>query len=129
MKHIPLHLLQDRTNIGLDLKRFQEDDLPLNDDKILGVHRDDHYMFFVFEKGSGTLMIDFNDVHLSGPMLYYGLPTQAHNRIQNRKVNGWLLAVDAALIPAECRRLFESSLLPQQQYPLNVSSYSNAIPY
>jgi AraC family transcriptional activator of pobA len=121
MKNIPMHLLQERTSIGLDLKRFKKDDLPLDDDKILGVHRDDHYMFFVFKSGSGSLMIDFNDMYLSGPMLYYVLPTQAHNRIRNEKVDGWLLAVDTALIPAECRYVFESSLLLQQPYSLNDS--------
>lgn len=121
MKHIPIHLLQDRTSLGMELKRFTEEDLPIDDDKILGVHRDDHYMFFVFKTGSGSLMIDFTDMQLSGPMLYYVLPSQAHNRIRNVHVDGWLLKIDTTLVPAECRQIFESSLLLQQPYSLNSS--------
>ena len=119
MKNIPIHLLQERSSLGLDLKSFTVDDLPIEEDKVLGVHRDDHYMFFLFKSGSGSLMIDFNDMNLSGPMLYYVLPAQAHNRIRNERVDGWLLAVDTTLIPAECRQVFESSLLLQQPYALN----------
>lgn len=121
MKNIPIHLLQERSDLGLDLKRFTTADLPIEDDKILGVHRDDHYMFFVFNSGSGSLMIDFTDMCLSGAMLYYVLPAQAHNRIRNKSVDGWLLAVDTTLIPAECRQVFESSLLLQQPYQLDNS--------
>ena len=96
MKHIPTHLLSDRTSIGLQLMRFKKDDLPMDDDKILGAHRDDHYMFFIFKNGTGSLMIDFNDVYLSEGMLYYVLPAQVHNRIRNKEVEGWFLKVDTA---------------------------------
>ena len=119
MKHIPTHFLSDRTSIGLQIMRFKKDDLPMDDDKILGAHRDDHYMFFIFKSGTGSLMIDFNDVYLSGGMLYYVLPAQVHNRIRNKEVEGWFLKVDTALIPSECRNVFEGGLSLQQPFVLN----------
>ena len=122
-----MHLLQNSSSLGLDIKRFRKSDLPIEDDRILGVHRDDHYMFFVFKEGAGSLMIDFHDIHLTGPMLYYVLPAQAHNRIRNEQVDGWLLAVDTALIPAECRSVFEGNLLLQQPYTFNQSQLGQCI--
>lgn len=117
MKHIPIHVLQDRTSLGLQLKYFKKDDL--QEDSFLGAHRDDHYIFFVFNDGSGSLMIDFNEVRLSAGMLYYVRPTQVHERIRNRAVDGWFLAVDTSLIPVECRNVFEGGLSLQQPYQLN----------
>ena len=119
MNSIPLHLLQDRTSLGLQLKRFKKGDPPSNDEEILGAHRDDHYIFFVFEQGCGSLMIDFNEVQLAESTLYYILPAQVHNRIRSEDVDGWFIAVDTALIPPECRNIFEGRLLLQQPYALS----------
>jgi len=119
MNNIPVHLLKDRTSLGVQIKHFKKGDLNDDDTITLGAHRDDHYIFFVLEKGSGHLMIDFNEIELSGSMLYYVLPTQVHHRIRNEAIDGWFIAVDTALIPPECRNVFESSLLLQQPYALN----------
>ncbi|WP_461453098.1 helix-turn-helix domain-containing protein [Mucilaginibacter sp.] len=116
MKGIPVHALKDKSSIGLELKRFENGDLPREDQKALEAHRDDHYIFFVLKSGSGSLLIDFNRVCIKASNLYYVLPTQVHNRIQNKEVDGWFLAIDTALIPPECRNVFESNLLLQQPY-------------
>ncbi|MGY0035089.1 helix-turn-helix domain-containing protein [Pedobacter sp. NJ-S-72] len=52
-------------------------------------------------------------------MLYYVLPTQVHHRLRNVGVDGWFVAVDVALIPQQCRDVFESGLLLQRPYELN----------
>lgn len=119
MKNIPVHLLHDRTNLGLQVQHFKKGDPPADDAETLGAHRDDHYIFFLLEKGSASLMIDFNEIQLSGSMLYYVLPTQVHHRIRNELAEGWFIAVDTALIPPECRNVFESRLLLQQPCGLN----------
>lgn len=119
MKSIPLHLLQDRTDRGFQVKRFGKQDPPADEAiKEMGAHRDDHYLFFLLEKGTGFLMIDFNEIQLSGGMLYYVLPTQVHHRIRNEQVDGWFVAVDTSLVPPECRKVFEGGLLLQQPYYL-----------
>lgn len=119
MKNIPIHLLKDRTNLGLQLKYYKKGDPHEADMETLGAHRDDHYIFFLLEQGTGSLVIDFNEIQLSAGMLYYVLPTQVHHRIRNEKADGWFVAVDTALIPPECRTVFESGLLLQQPYTLN----------
>jgi AraC family transcriptional activator of pobA len=119
MNSIPVHLLQDRTTLGIQLKRFEMGDLPEEDEALLGAHRDDHYIFFLLAQGSGSLMIDFNEIRLSGSMLYYILPSQVHHRIRTEQVEGWFIAVDTALIPSGCRMVFEGGLLLQQPCLLN----------
>ncbi|QNK64004.1 AraC family transcriptional regulator [Pedobacter sp. PAMC26386] len=119
MENIPIHLLKDKTTLGLELKHFENGDITTDGAEILNAHRDDHYIFFVLEKGYASLMIDFNEIQLLGNMLYYVLPTQVHNRIRNKMADGWFIAVDTALVPPDCRHVFESRLLLQQPHILN----------
>jgi AraC family transcriptional activator of pobA len=119
MKTIPLHLLKDKTKLGLHLKYFNKGEVFLDDEVTSVAHRDDHYIFFVLESGSGSVMIDFVDVPLPEHSLYYILPTQVHQRIQNQNSDGWFLAVDTALIPSECRQVFERTLVLQQPHLLD----------
>jgi AraC-like DNA-binding protein len=119
MKDIPLHQLRDRTSSGLHIKHFKIGQ-PYNDDIISqGAHRDDHYIFFVLQKGTASLMIDFHELSLETGSLYYILPRQVHHRIRNEHADGWFIAVDTVLIPPDCRDIFESQLLLQQPYALN----------
>jgi AraC family transcriptional activator of pobA len=77
-------------------------------------HRDDYYIFFVIEKGSVVLMIDFEEVRITEKHVYYILPGQVHYMIGNAHVRGWFIAVDTILIPKEFRAVFEASLILQQ---------------
>lgn len=130
MKDIPLQLLKDRTSLGLQLMHFKKGDVEADDTASLGAHRDDHYIFFLVEQGSASLMIDFNEVHFTESILYYVLPTQVHARIRNQVAEGWFLAVDTSLVAPEYRNIFESRLLNQQAYPLNevhLKQYQNLL--
>jgi AraC family transcriptional activator of pobA len=121
MNHIPIHILQDRTTQGLQIKYFHKDQVK-EETSILGAHRDDHYIFFVLEEGMGSMMIDFNEVQLNERSLYYVLPGQVHYQIRGEITSGWFLAVDTGLVPPECRHVFEGQLLVQQPYPLGLSA-------
>lgn len=121
MTAIPLHFLKDRTNLGLHLTYFKKGDIFIDNEGVLAAHRDDNYLFFLLEKGSGSIMIDFDDMPLPEQSLYYILPTQVHQLIHNFAADGWVIAVDTALIPPECRNVFESTLLLQQPHLLSTS--------
>jgi AraC family transcriptional activator of pobA len=117
-KDIPIHQLQDRASSGLEIRRFRRGDIPA-DVETMGAHRDDHYLFFLLEKGSALLMIDFQELALSETSLYYILPGQVHHRIRNEAAEGWFLAVDALLISPDFRHVFENQLALQQPFVLN----------
>ena len=117
MEPIPLHQLQEITATGVRIAHFKSGDAQDDNIESLGAHRDDHYIFFVLEKGSGSIMIDFREVALPAPTLYYILPTQIHNRMRNEVTDGWFIGIDTAFIPRECRDVFEGQLLLQAPFP------------
>jgi AraC-like DNA-binding protein/mannose-6-phosphate isomerase-like protein (cupin superfamily) len=110
MKKIPLDQLQAKTNLGLQIKTFLPGETFDQKAKDLGAHRDDHYIFFLLEKGSGSLMIDLQKVDMKTGQLYYILPAQVHHHIRTKGAEGWFLAIDTSLVPAECRVVFEGKL-------------------
>ena len=118
MKDIPVHVLKERATSGLEIARFLEGDMPKKDEP-LGAHRDDHYIFFVLEGGSASLMIDFYEIEFQPANLYYVLPGQVHHRIKNDGAFGWFIAIDTMLISPDYRAVFENQLLLQQPFRLN----------
>jgi len=110
MKKIPLDRLQAKTNLGLQIKTFLPGETFDQKARDLGAHRDDHYIFFLLKKGSGSMMIDLQKVDMKTGQLYYILPAQVHHHIRTNRAEGWFLAIDTSLVPAECRIVFEGKL-------------------
>ncbi|MCX2451408.1 helix-turn-helix domain-containing protein [Pedobacter sp. PLR] len=125
MNKIPIHYL-NQNNGTLNLRRFCMGEHPAPGQKI-GVHRDDHYIFFLFEEGRAHLLIDFQEVTFQPNQVYYILPGQVHSRINNQQANGWFLAVDAQLLPIELRSAFEENLFLQQALTLSPESFSQSL--
>jgi len=119
MKDIPVHQLADRASHGLAIKSFKPGDMRKEETDALGIHRDDHYLFFLLEKGSASLMIDFEDVSIKESTLYYILPGQVHHRVTGEVAKGWYLAADTLLIAPDYRSIFEDQLVLQQPFLLS----------
>ncbi|WP_259071497.1 helix-turn-helix domain-containing protein [Mucilaginibacter sp. X4EP1] len=118
IKDIPIHQLNDREKSGIGIKFFKKGDVP-KEAETLGAHRDDHYIFFLMEAGTASLMIDFNEMFLTPASIYYILPGQVHYRIRNAVSAGWFVAVDPLLVPSAFRDVFEDHLLLQKPVILN----------
>jgi len=110
MKKIPLDQLQAKTNLGVQIKAFLPEETFDQKASDLGAHRDDHYIFFLLKRGSGSMMIDLQKVDMKAGQLYYILPGQVHHHIRTRKAEGWFLAIDTSLVPVQCRNVFEGKL-------------------
>jgi len=123
MKNIPLDQLQAKTNLGVQIKTFLPGETFDQKAKDLGAHRDDHYIFFLLQKGSGSLMIDLQTIDMKTRQLYYILPGQVHHHIRTSKAEGWFLAIDTSLVPAECRNVFESKLSLQSPCTLQTALF------
>jgi len=122
MKNIPVHKLTDHENFGLEIRHTSH----VNKEHmsiLMGAHRDDHYIFFLIEKGMGSMMIDFTEVDIPQRSIYYVLPGQVHHRIDHTEAEGWFFAVDTSLVPKEFRLVFENQLLLQHPYLLNQQQY------
>jgi AraC family transcriptional regulator, transcriptional activator of pobA len=126
MNQIPLDQLQVKTNLGVQIKAFLPGETFAQKAKELGAHRDDHYIFFLLKRGSGSLMIDLQKVDMKAGQLYYILPGQVHQHMRTRGAEGWFLAIDTALVPPECRNVFEGKLslqLPCTLQPALLKQY------
>lgn len=110
MNNIPIHQLQDRTDHGFLLVRFNPEQIDHKRSDDLGAHRDDHYIFFIMLEGSGSTIVDFEEKVVHANQFYYILPEQVHYRIKGTKANGWYIAVDPSLVDPSCRNTFESWL-------------------
>lgn len=102
----------------MEIRHFAPGPHP-DDVEKLGVHRDDHYIFFVLREGSASLMVDFHEMHVAGTALYYLLPGQVHHPTRFSMGDGWFIAVDTPLIAPDYRMVFEGHLQLQQPYPLS----------
>ena len=120
MNSIPVDHLQNKTNTSMQLKAFKADDEPHNS-QYYGAHRDDHYIFFILKKGSGTLKVDFQEITVTAGHIYYVLPTQIHCHVKNEHAEGWFLALDTSLIAPDLRAVFENRL--GLQLPCRLSGY------
>jgi len=125
MKDIPIHKLADRATTGLVIKYAGEDGEMSQKFNALGAHRDDHYIFFLMEKGTCNMMVDFTEIVIGADSLFYMLPGQVHHSVGTINPQGWFVAVDTALVPQECRLVFENQLLLQQPYQLNTEQLAN----
>jgi AraC-like DNA-binding protein len=110
---IPLHKLNETTADGFLLKILpHKHDLTEEEELHFGAHRDDHYLFFLVQKGKSRGMADFHEFVLNGSSLFFILPGQVHQYVYSSKnTAGWFLAIDAGLIPDEFRIVLEDPLL------------------
>jgi len=127
MKHIPIHRLNERNGIGIEIKHTADFDMHTEELKKLGAHRDDHYIFFMIDSGHGSLMIDFEEISIAEKSIFYVLPGQVHHKIDNAHAEGWFIAVDTMLVPKEYRLVFENQLLLQQPYKLDAAHHQQCL--
>lgn len=110
---IPLHKLEEITTDGFVLKTLLHDhDLAQEEVIFLDVHRDDHYLFLLMEKGKSRGMVDFQVFNLKENSLLFILPGQVHKYSRvSKDTEGWFLAMDTGLVPDEFRAVLEDPLL------------------
>lgn len=119
MKSIPVDQLQHKTSAGVQIKVFLSEDKQQNNAQV--AHRDDHYIFFLLTKGSGTLKVDLQNITVAAGQLYYILPSQIHYRIKANQAEGWFLAIDTTLIAADFKAVFEQG--QNLQVPCDLTDY------
>ncbi|MCJ7932642.1 MAG: AraC family ligand binding domain-containing protein [Chryseobacterium sp.] len=72
------------------------------------IHRDDHYMFILQQKGDFVIEVDFNRVELKGPSVCFVGPGQIHRYIQQNNNEGWFLFVGAEAVTGHCREILDT---------------------
>lgn len=120
---IPVHTLDELYPLGLEVRAVS--DAVDNGYDALGVHRDDHYIFILLEKGESRIMVDFQVHYLKAPVLFFVPPGQVHQYIGSTGASGWFMAAGALLIGDPFQPVLQEaantgplSITPQQQAAL-----------
>jgi AraC family transcriptional regulator, transcriptional activator of pobA len=79
----------------------------------IGAHRDNNYLFLLHESGKATMMLDFKEITSNGNTLICILPGQVHYGAADN-IKGWVLGLDASMVPAIYRPVFEDNVLSSQ---------------
>lgn len=118
LKNIPLNKQDARAVGGIDIHYIS-----LNSQKKkekpedhMQEHMDDHYVFFIAQKGSAIFHCDMEEMNLSAKGFMTVKPYQVH---APKKVSddfkGYFMAVESFLIPNHCSEMLKN-LSAQQQY-------------
>ncbi|MDR3328328.1 MAG: helix-turn-helix domain-containing protein, partial [Prevotellaceae bacterium] len=118
MSHIPIHSLNGRTEMGLEVKHISDSN-PDSEIEGYGIHRDDNYLFLLVESGSGSMDVDFNRIVIAERNLYFVAPGQVHHNIRRGHSVVLLILVTPSLIPEDYLKIFDSNLLLQKPCPLD----------
>ncbi|HWV65444.1 AraC family ligand binding domain-containing protein, partial [Chitinophaga sp.] len=74
---IPVNYFDDGENVGITVERILIVDLQLFTEAEVA-HRHDFHSFFLLEKGTVTIEIDFRKHHIKAPSVIYMHPNQVH---------------------------------------------------
>ncbi|MFP7655556.1 MULTISPECIES: helix-turn-helix domain-containing protein [Chryseobacterium] len=116
--------MEKYSNISLHHRQLQDFGIklmPLSvlSEKETGIHRDDHYMFILQQKGDFTLEVDFNTLDLKGAFLCFVAPGQIHRYVHQQDTEGWFLFVDTGAIPQHYREVLETYQWIRQSVEVN----------
>jgi AraC family transcriptional regulator, transcriptional activator of pobA len=112
---IPVHRLEESTDQGFELERlsaFSQEDA---DSLVMGLHRDDHYIFVLQESGKSRMTNDFELYSLEGNMVMFVFPGVVHGFYGiDEEVSGWFMALDPGLMPDAFRTVLEDPFLSRR---------------
>jgi AraC-like DNA-binding protein len=104
---IELHQSELDIRLGIDLKKISSQSIDLVK-HLNSAHRDDHYIFFIQEKGHTELMIDFHHYILIDEAICYISPGQIHQYQKYLEAEGWFLFLETNIINNEYREILET---------------------
>lgn len=117
MKQIPFYQLDHFSRWGIFVRNMFDGQ---EDPRTTHAHRDENYIFMLQESGTNTIMVDFKPVTLTAQTAYCILPGQVHRNLDSYDPKGYLIAVNADLIPPDIRPLFEQSQAVPEPIPFAV---------
>lgn len=94
-------------------------------------HRDDNYLLMFQQSGSSTVIVDFQEITISGCAIYCILPGQVHYGVSTLNATAWVLALDPVCLKEDFRTVLadfaimnKPVLLPPSKGELFKQSFS-----
>jgi AraC-like DNA-binding protein len=119
MKHkppIPVYHLHERADRNFHLFIFGQHPHISHWDQ---AHRDDNYLLMFQQAGSSKLIVDFQEVTISGCAIYCILPGQVHYGVSTLNTTVSVLALDPACIREDYRTVLADFAIMNKPAPLS----------
>ena len=107
-----MHRLEESTDEGFELERLSAFGKEDAEKMVVGMHRDDHYIFILQESGKCRMTNDFEIYTLESNMILCVFPGAVHGFYEiDEAVTGWFMALDPGLVPETFRTVLEDPFL------------------
>ncbi|WP_447640839.1 MULTISPECIES: AraC family transcriptional regulator [Chitinophagaceae] len=107
---IPIHQIQTHLKDSFFIKQY--DGLDESAHIWMNVrHRDEYFIFLLLKNGILKMDIDFRNVSMTGPSIFYVKPGQVHNVHFLEEGLGWTLAVEPGFLHRSHRQALENPFI------------------
>ena len=92
IKSIPVSSMADNTSMGISIEKALFKDLP-DFEEAKQSHREESHSFFLLERGTVSVVIDFKTYKIKSPSITYMHPNQVHRimALENATVSSWAI--------------------------------------
>lgn len=104
---IPLHTMPDEFGLGIAIAKASIEDLDTLDE-INQVHRDEYHVFFIQQKGTIRVEVDFQEYTLTRSSVGYIKPFQVHRVVSLEDVSFYALMINSENLNPEYAALLQS---------------------
>lgn len=103
---IPIRNLKERGRSNYEIEHIKSGSTELDIYPVDVEHRDDYYIFIYQESGISTIVVDFQDIVISGNAIFCIQPGQIHFGSFTKDTSAWIFSVTTDWIPQEFRLFF-----------------------
>lgn len=121
VKSLPLNIMADKFNAGIAIGRATIKDLQTFEEAAHS-HRDDYHFFFIQEKGSTPIEIDFQKYEIQSSSVIYIHPDQVHRIGPFENIIASFLAINNENLNSEYLNLLED-IAPAKPLLLNKETF------
>ena len=122
IKSIPVNSMADTTSMGISIEKALFKDLP-DFEEAKQSHREQSHSFFLLERGTVSVVIDFKKYKIKSPSITYMHPNQVHRimALENATVSSW--AINNENLNPEYLKLLEE-IKPAKPLSLQKETFS-----
>ncbi|UTN03217.1 AraC family transcriptional regulator [Flavobacterium bizetiae] len=123
--NIEIHT-KELDSLGIQVKEIVANNVDFSG-HLTKAHRDDHYVFYIQEKGLIELMIDFKNHQIEDQALFFIAPGQVHYYTKQMDSKGYFIFLNPSYLQNTYRRIFDTHQNVSQVVPIQNTVLFNAV--
>ena len=123
--NIEIHT-KELDSLGIQVKEIVANNVDFSG-HLTKAHRDDHYVFYIQEKGLIELMIDFKNHQIEDQALFFIAPGQVHYYTKQEDSKGYFIFLNPSYLQNTYRRIFDTHQNVSQVVPIQNTVLFNTV--